>query len=85
MPDPRLYESETFVLLEPNQEEQFLTKTELLTKLQMILAARQDDLPRELQSLESVGAQAEHLVETSCELDMAPGEFLQWYAVRLEK
>lgn len=85
MPDPRLYESDTFVLLEPNQPEQFLTTIELLEKLQAILAQRQDDLPRDLQKFASVEEQAQYLLETSCELDMEPGQFLQWYAVRLEK
>ena len=85
MPDPRLYESDTFVLLEPSQEERFLSSAELLEKLKSILAQRQDDLPRELQSFSSVQDQAQHLMETSCELDMAAGELLQWYAVRLEK
>ena len=85
MPDPRLYESETYVLLEPNQEEQFLSSAELLEKLKVVLAERQDDLPRELQSIASVQQQAQYLMETCCELDVAPGESLQWYAVRLEK
>jgi hypothetical protein len=25
------------------------------------------------------------LLDTSCNLDVGPGEYLQWYAVRLEK
>jgi hypothetical protein len=85
MPDPRLYESETYVLLEPNQEEQFLSSTELLEKLTAVLADRQHDLPRELQAFPSVPEQAQHLMETACELDTAPGESWQWFAVRLEK
>ncbi len=85
MPDPRLYESDTFVLLEPDQAEQFLTRTELLTKLEEILSQRQDDLPRDLQRFSSLSEQAEYLLDTSCELDMGPGAFLQWYVVRLEK
>ena len=85
MPDPRLYESEIYVLLEPNQEEQFLSSAELLEKLKAVLSDRQDDLPRELQALASVPEQAQHLMETACELETAPGETLQWYATRLEK
>lgn len=85
MPDPRMYESDTFVLLEPNQPEQFLSTTELLEKLRAILTDRQDDLPRDLQRFTSIQDQAQYLLETSCELDMGPGQFLQWYAVRLEK
>lgn len=85
MPDPRLYESDTFVLLEPDQVEQFLTRSELLEKLTIVLSQRQDDLPRDLQRFASLPEQAEYLLDTSCELDMGPGAFLQWYVVRLEK
>ncbi len=85
MPDPRLYESDTFVLLEPDQAEQFLTRSELLKKLANVLSQRQDNLPRDLQRFSSLSEQAEYLMDTSCELDMGPGAFLQWYVVRLEK
>lgn len=85
MPDPLMYEQDTFVILETNQPEQFLTITELLDKLKGILVQRQQDLPRELQKFQSIEAQAQYLVDTSCELDVGPGKYLQWYAVRLEK
>lgn len=85
MPDPRMYESNTFVVLEPDQTEQFLSTAELLEKLKAILAQRQNDLPRDLQPFTSLQDQAQYLLETSCELDVGPNEFLQWYAVRLEK
>ena len=85
MPDPRMYESDTFVLLESGRSESFLSTAELLAKLKAILSERQDDLPRDLQKFSSVQDQAQYLLETSCELDVGPGEFLQWYAVRLEK
>lgn len=85
MPDPMMFTQDAFVVLETNQPEQFLTPDELLEKLKHILAIRQDDLPRDLQKFTSVEAQAQHLLDTSCELDVGPGEYLQWYAVRLEK
>ncbi|MFB2981107.1 chlororespiratory reduction protein 7 [Microseira sp. BLCC-F43] len=85
MPDPLMYNQDAFVVLEPNQTEQFLMPEELLEKLKQILAQRQDDLPRDLQKYTSVEAQAQYLLETSCELDVGPGQYLQWYAVRLEK
>jgi hypothetical protein len=85
MPDPMMYSQDTFVVLEANQPEQFLTAEELLDKLKAILVQRQQDLPRDLQKLTSVEAQAHYLIDTSCELDVGPGQFLQWYAVRLEK
>ncbi|CBN59099.1 MULTISPECIES: chlororespiratory reduction protein 7 [Kamptonema] len=85
MPNSLMYEENYFVVLEQNQPEQFLTTAELLEKLKLILAQRQDDLPREVQKFTSVEAQAQHLIDTYCELDVGPGNFLQWYAVRLEK
>ncbi|MEB3336906.1 MAG: chlororespiratory reduction protein 7 [Leptolyngbyaceae bacterium] len=85
MPDPRMYEQETFVVLESNQPEEFLTAAELLEKLKGILSQRQDSLPKDLQKFNSIPTQAQYLMETSCELDLEPGQFLQWYAVRLEK
>jgi hypothetical protein len=80
-----MYQQDAFVVLEPNQPEQFLTAAELLEKLNEILTQRQQDLPRELQKFASVEAQAQYLLDTSCEFDVGPGQYLQWYAVRLEK
>lgn len=85
MVDPRLYESDTFVLLEPNQPEQFVTAEELLPKLEAAITARQGDLPRDLLRFNTVQEQAKYLLESYCDFDLAPGQFMQWYAVRLEK
>ncbi|EKQ68960.1 Protein of unknown function (DUF3571) [Leptolyngbyaceae cyanobacterium JSC-12] len=85
MVDPRLYESDTFVLLEPNQPEQFLSAAELLERLEAVLANRQNDLPRDLQRFPTIQEQAKYLLEACCDFDVAPGQFMQWYAVRLEK
>jgi hypothetical protein len=85
MPDPLMYQQDAFVVLETNQPEQLLAAAELLEKLKEILMQRQHDLPRDLQKFASVDAQAQYLLDTSCELDVGPGQYLQWYAVRLEK
>ncbi|NET55831.1 MAG: chlororespiratory reduction protein 7 [Symploca sp. SIO2E6] len=85
MPDQIMFQEDAYVVLETNQPEVFLTAAELLEKLKVILAAQQEDLPRELQHLTSVEEQAQYLMENSCELDTEPGEYLQWYVVRLEK
>ncbi len=84
MPDPLMYQQDVFVVLEPNQPERFLTAAELQELLKVILSQRQD-LPPYLQKFTSVDAQAQYLIDTSCELDLDPGQYLQWYAVRLEK
>jgi len=85
MPDPLMYRQDAYVVLETNQPEELLTPTEMLDKLKAILAQRQDDLPRDLQHLQSIEEQAHYLLETSCDLNVGAGEYLQWYAVRLEK
>ena len=85
MPDSIMFQEDAYVVLETNQPEQILTPAELLEKLKTILSQRQDDLPRDVQKLTSVEEQAQYLMETSCELDVGPGQYFQWYVVRLEK
>ncbi|MBD2344531.1 chlororespiratory reduction protein 7 [Anabaena subtropica] len=86
MPDPLMYQLDNFVVLETNQPEQFLTSAELLEKLKGELQKIDfSDLPLELQQFDSLQVQAQHLIDTSCELDVGAGKYLQWYAVRLEK
>ena len=80
-----LYDEDTFVVLETNQPEQFLTALELLEKLKAVLTREHEDLPQDVLKFSSVEEQAKYLIDTYCELDVGPGKFLQWYAVRLEK
>jgi hypothetical protein len=79
-----MYQQDNFVVLETNQPEQFLTKSELLEKLKGVLETLKE-IPADLQLFDSTEAQAQHLLDTTCELDVGPGQYLQWYAVRLEK
>ncbi|MGD1863269.1 MAG: chlororespiratory reduction protein 7 [Phormidesmis sp.] len=85
MADSMMYSEEMFVFLTPDAVETFLTPPELLEKLQEVIAAYEGELPRSLQKLASAEAQAKYLMETHCEFEVAPGESVQWYAVRLEK
>ncbi|MGB7441693.1 MAG: chlororespiratory reduction protein 7 [Coleofasciculaceae cyanobacterium] len=85
MPDSIMFQEDAYMVLETNQPEVIMTGAELLEKLRTILGQRQDDLPRDLQNITSVDEQAQYLMETACELDVEPGEYLQWYVVRLEK
>ncbi|MEC4813206.1 MAG: chlororespiratory reduction protein 7 [Scytonema sp. PMC 1069.18] len=86
MPNSLMYSQDNFVVLETNQPEQFLTAAELFEKLKGILQnIESDNLPPDLRSFNSVDAQVKYLIDTSCELDIGPGQYLQWYAVRLEK
>ncbi|MBE9077737.1 chlororespiratory reduction protein 7 [Romeria aff. gracilis LEGE 07310] len=85
MADSMLYDEDMYVLLSPDADETFLTPDQLLQKLKEVLTAYSGSLPRDLQKFTSPEEQARYLVRTSCELETAPGERLQWYAVRLEK
>ncbi len=87
MPNALMYIPEdTFVVLETNKPECFLSAAELLEKLKGVLAAvRQQDLPPDLQKFPSIDAQAQHLMQTGCEFDLDSDHYLQWYVVRLEK
>ena len=85
MPDSMMYQEDYFVVLEDDRSEQFLTVEELSAKLKGILLSRQEDLPRELVKFANVDEQVQHLINTSCEFDVGPGQYLQWYVVRLEK
>ncbi|MDZ7956802.1 MAG: chlororespiratory reduction protein 7 [Aulosira sp. DedQUE10] len=86
MPDPLMYLQDNYVVLETNLPEQFLTASELLEKLKLVLQKIEvQDLPPDVQKIDGVDAQAQYLIDTSCELDLGPDQYFQWYAVRLEK
>ncbi|KAF3888876.1 MULTISPECIES: CRR7 family NDH-1 assembly protein [Nostocales] len=86
MPDSLMYSQDYFVVLETNQPEQFLTALELLEKLKNVLHnIKIEDLTPDLRALNSSEERAKYLIDTSCELDVGQGQYLQWYAVRLEK
>lgn len=93
MPDAIMYQEEMFVVLMPGTAEEFLSPEELLERLTGLLSDRaaspaenrQYDLPRDLQRFATVAEQALHLRDTACELELSPGETMQWYIVRLEK
>ncbi|MEM6425309.1 MAG: chlororespiratory reduction protein 7 [Cyanobacteria bacterium P01_D01_bin.128] len=85
MADALMYQEDMFVLLTPGEAEAFFTPDELRAKLVEVLAKLTIDLPKDVQKFDTAEAQAEYLVENACELTIAPGQTLQWYAVRLEK
>jgi hypothetical protein len=79
-----MYSEDMYVVLETGQPEQFLTAAEMLSRLESLLQQYPEQAV-DLQHLPSVTAQAQHLLDTSCELDIGTDQYLQWYAVRLEK
>ena len=79
-----MYSEDMFVFLTPDATETFMTPPELLDKLKEVLQAK-SQLSPDLQKLASDDERAKYLIETHCEFETAPGESVQWYAVRLEK
>lgn len=71
------------MVLEPGGEERILTAAETLVWLQEQLAALAQ-LPPDLAALADPQGRAERLLATACELELAPGRCVQWFAVRLE-
>jgi hypothetical protein len=93
MSDSLMFNNDAYVLLETNQPEQLLTPAEMFDKLKEIVINCGEDLPADVRQIggiedspeERLRQRVQYLLDTSCELDLAPGEYLQWYAVRLEK
>ncbi|MEB3172874.1 MAG: chlororespiratory reduction protein 7 [Cyanobacteriota bacterium] len=83
MSDPLLRELDHYVVLEPGESERILTLAETLQWLEARLAGLAE-LPEDLADLASHHQRAQRLLETACELEMAPGVAIQWFAVRLE-
>jgi hypothetical protein len=83
MSDPLLRELDHYVVLEPGAEERILTKAETLTWLEGHLEGLATP-PADLEALTDPAQRALRLLETACELDLAPGFRILWFAVRLE-
>ena len=81
--DPLLRELDHYVVLEPGQDERILTAAETLLWLASHVEAL-DDPPDDLADLADPEARAGRLIDTACELELAPGCAIQWFAVRLE-
>jgi Protein CHLORORESPIRATORY REDUCTION 7 len=85
MSDSLMFNNDAYVVLETNRPEELLTPVEMFTKLKEIVTKFADDLPIDVQQITGIDAQVQYLLDTSCELDLVPAQYLQWYVVRLEK
>jgi Protein CHLORORESPIRATORY REDUCTION 7 len=85
MSDSLMFNNDAYVVLETNLPEQLLTPAEMFDKLTEIVVKFDRELPADVLRITGVEQRVQYLLDTSCELDLAPGEYLQWYAVRLEK
>jgi hypothetical protein len=84
MSDPLLREMDHYVVLEPGGEEAILTAAETRAWLGRHLGSLSSP-PADLADLPDGEARVERLLETACELELAPGLAIQWFAVRLER
>lgn len=71
------------MVLEPGRSERILSAAETLDWLALKLRALPAP-PADLADLASDRLRAERLIDTACELAIAPGETIQWFAVRIE-
>jgi hypothetical protein len=82
----QLYSESYFVVLTGGQPEEILSAAELEARLVAILTTFPlEDLPRPVQQVSAIGDRVRLLIDTTCELTFDSGDFMQWYAVRLEK
>jgi Protein CHLORORESPIRATORY REDUCTION 7 len=84
MPSSMMYYEDTYVMLPPDMQEQFVTQPELEQILHDLLIDIQDALPYDLQNL-AISEQVQRLIKTACDLDCGDRGTWQWYVVRLDK
>jgi hypothetical protein len=84
--ETQLYSESYFVVLTGGQPEEILSAAELEAKLAAVLVSYPVlELPRPVQKRVTIADRVRLLIDTTCELTFEDGEFMQWYAVRLEK
>lgn len=84
MSDPLLREMDHYVVLEPGGEEAILSADDTRLWLARHLTSLPAP-PADLAHCPDVEARVERLLDTACELELAPGLAIQWFAVRLER
>ena len=69
MPSSMMYYEDTYVVLPPDMQEQFVTQPELEKLLHDLLDDIQDNRPHDLQNLNTIAEQVQRLIKTACDLD----------------
>ena len=78
-------EGNQYVLLEPGQDERFVTKEELRDVLYHVLDSWEGQLPADLDSMDSLEDCVDYLVDNVCEINLNQDlGALQWYSIRLD-
>lgn len=86
MPSSMMYYEDTYVVLPPDMQEQFVTQPELAKILHdLLIEIEYQDLPTDLQNLPTTDQQVQRLIKTACDLDCGDRGTWQWYVVRLDK
>ena len=85
MSDSLMFNNDAYVVLETNRPEEILTPAEMFEKLKEIAIEFVEDLPIDALQITGIDERVQYLLDTSCELDLAPGKYFQWYVIRLEK
>lgn len=80
-----MYYEDTYVVLPPDMQENFVAQPELEQILHDLLVNIQDALPYDLQNLANIDEQVQRLIKTACDLDCGDRGIWQWYVVRLDK
>jgi Protein CHLORORESPIRATORY REDUCTION 7 len=83
MSDPLIRERDHYVVLEPGRGEQLLSEAETRSWLAERITELAE-LPPDLADLPDGFSRACRLLDTACELELAPGVTVQWFAIRLE-
>jgi hypothetical protein len=81
-----MFQEEDYVVLRAGQPEEIRSADEVVTELKHLLEnyATELDLPGDV-IRQRPGDRPSYLLTNYCELDLGNGQYLQWYAIRLEK
>eukprot|EP00270_Netrium_digitus_P013507 TRINITY_DN4496_c0_g1_i1.p1 TRINITY_DN4496_c0_g1~~TRINITY_DN4496_c0_g1_i1.p1 ORF type:complete len:164 (+),score=23.47 TRINITY_DN4496_c0_g1_i1:119-610(+) len=80
-------EADTWVLIEADEDECFVTTSELKTrlKLRLLQSFGAENLPADLRAFPTIDEAVDHLLLSACEVDLGAGQGnMQWFEVRLK-
>jgi len=83
MVNPIIWEMDHYVILEPGKEERIADRGGTRAWLEEVLAIMVHR-PADLDRFPDAADGAAYLLDTACELEVEPGQRVQWYAVRLQ-